>query len=74
MSQQPDLELLPCEDRIILAIQAIKSDATLSDRRAAAIYSVPRRTLRDRRAGTTSRRDIHHGRSKLSNHEEETII
>ncbi|KAF1354353.1 hypothetical protein EJ07DRAFT_133183 [Lizonia empirigonia] len=45
MSQQPDLELLPREDRVILAIQAIKSDASLSQQRAAAIYNVSRSTL-----------------------------
>jgi hypothetical protein len=30
MSQQPDLELLPCKDRIILAIKAIESNVLLS--------------------------------------------
>jgi hypothetical protein len=40
MSQQPDLELLPREDRIILAIEAIESNVLLSQRRAAAIYNV----------------------------------
>jgi hypothetical protein len=74
MSQQPDLELLPREDRIILAIQAMKSDALLSQRRAAAIYNVPQRTLSDRRAKTTSRRDSHPNSSRLTRHEEETII
>jgi hypothetical protein len=47
MSQQPDLELLPREDRIILAIQAMKLDASLSQQRAAAIYNIPQRTLSD---------------------------
>jgi hypothetical protein len=74
MSQQLDLELLSREDRIILAIQAIKSDATISQRRAAAIYDVPRATLHDRRAKSTSRRDSHPNSSKLTRHEEETII
>ena len=50
MSQQPDLELLPREDRVIQAIQAIKSNASLSQRRAATIYNVPKSTLRTRRA------------------------
>jgi hypothetical protein len=74
MSQQPDLELLPREDRIILAIQAIKSDALLSQRRAAIIYNVSESTLRTRRAKTTSRRDSHPNSSKLQRHEEETIV
>jgi len=74
MSQQPDLELLPREDRIILAIQAIKSDALLSQRRAAIIYNVSESTLRTRRAKTTSRRNSHPNSSKLQRHEEETIV
>jgi NAD-dependent DNA ligase len=74
MSQQPDLELLPREDRIILAIQAIQSDASLSQRRAAVIYNVSESTLRTRRAKTTSRRDSHPNSSKLQRHEEETIV
>ena len=74
MSQQPDLQLLSREDRIILAIQAIKSNALLSQRRAAAIYDVPQRTLSDRRAKTTSRRDSHPNSSRLTSVEEETII
>jgi hypothetical protein len=52
----------------------MKSDANLSYRRAAAIYSVPRRTLRDRRAKTTSRRDFHPNLSRLTGIEEDKII
>jgi hypothetical protein len=74
MSQQPNLELLSREDRIILPIIATKSGATISQRRATAIYNVPRATLQDRRAKTTSRRDSHPNSSKLTKHEEETII
>ena len=59
MSYQPDLEALSPEDRIVLAIQAMKLDANLSNQRAAATYSVSRRTLRDRRARTTLRRDTY---------------
>jgi hypothetical protein len=40
MSQQHNREILPYEDRVILAIQAIKEDVSLSERRAAAIYNV----------------------------------
>jgi hypothetical protein len=47
MSQQPDLELLPNEDKILLAIKALNSDTTLSKQRAAAMYRVSRRTLCD---------------------------
>jgi predicted RNA polymerase sigma factor len=48
MPQQPDIELLPREKRITLAIQAIKSNAKLSQRRAADAYNVPETTLRSR--------------------------
>jgi hypothetical protein len=41
------------EARIQLALQAIEQDATLTQRRAAAIYNVSRSTLGDRRAGKT---------------------
>jgi hypothetical protein len=74
MSQQPDLESLLNEDRILLAIKALNSDATLSERRAAAMYRVSRTTLRDRRAKTASRRDTHPNSSKLLRHEEDTIV
>jgi hypothetical protein len=74
MSQQPDLELLPCEDRIILAIQAMKSDASMSQRCAAAVYDVPKSTLRTRRAKTTSQRNSHPNLSRLTRPEEETVM
>ena len=74
MPQQRDIELLPVEDRIILAIQALRSDALLSQRHAAAIYNVPETTLRNRRAGITSRRDIQANSSRLHKHEEEVVI
>jgi hypothetical protein len=41
MSQPLDLELLSRQDRVILAIQAIESNALLSQQRAAALYNVP---------------------------------
>jgi hypothetical protein len=74
MSQQLDLELLSREDRIILAIQAMKSDASISQRRAATTYNVPEKTLRSRRAGTLSRCDIYPNSAKLQRLEEEVII
>ena len=74
MSQQPNLELLSREDRVVLAIQAIKSNALLSQRRAAALYNVPQSTLSKRRATTLARRDTHPGRSRLQRLEEEAII
>jgi hypothetical protein len=74
MSQQADLESLSRADRTIIAIQTMKSDKPLSQRRAAALYGVPQSTLSDRRARTASQRDIHHGRSNLTLPEEEALL
>jgi hypothetical protein len=74
MPQLPDLESLSRTDRLILAIQAMKSDTSLSQRHVAAIYNVSQSTLSTRRAKTPSRRDIHPNSSKLVKHEEETIV
>ncbi|KAF1922556.1 uncharacterized protein M421DRAFT_49038, partial [Didymella exigua CBS 183.55] len=71
MAQPVDLELLSCADRVILATQAMKSNASLSQRRAAAIYKVPQSTLSHQGAGRTPRRDTHPNSSKLQKHEEE---
>jgi DNA-binding transcriptional regulator YiaG len=54
MLQQIDLKLLPREERINLAIKAIKSNANLSQRRAAAVYEVPKSTLRRQHAKLAS--------------------
>ncbi|KAF1922431.1 uncharacterized protein M421DRAFT_411397 [Didymella exigua CBS 183.55] len=43
------------EAAIQLALQAVKQDATLTLRRAAAIYNAPYNTLRNRYAGRTAR-------------------
>jgi hypothetical protein len=74
MSQQHDMELLPHEDRVILAIQAMKGDPSLSQRRAATIYNVLQSTLSRRLAGTTSRRDSRANSSRLTKHEEDTLV
>jgi hypothetical protein len=74
MSQQPNIESLSREDRLVLALQALKSDASLSQRRAADIYNVHESTLRNRRARTASRRDIQPNRSRLQKHKQETVI
>jgi hypothetical protein len=39
------------ERQVQIALQALDQGATLSLRRAAAIYNVPRKTLSDQRAG-----------------------
>jgi hypothetical protein len=40
MQPQPDTESLPYEERVILAIQLLKSDASLSLRHVASVYNV----------------------------------
>ena len=45
------MESLPKESRMILALEALKKDPTLSVRKAATTYDIPESSLRDRRAG-----------------------
>jgi hypothetical protein len=45
MLQQPDLELLSRAERITLAIEAIKSNALLSQQCITTVYNVPKTTL-----------------------------
>jgi hypothetical protein len=71
----PDpIESLSYEDRVILAIQCLKSDASLSARHVASVYNVSRTTLTRRRVGTHSRRDIHPNRSNLTKSEEDSLV
>jgi hypothetical protein len=74
MSQPPHLNLLSTGDRVILAIQAIQSNSSLTQRRAAHVFSVRESTLRNRRAGKASRRDSHPNPSRLKRDEEEAIV
>jgi len=74
MSQPSDLEQLPYEDRIILAVEATKGPQKLTERCAAGLYNVSRRTLHRRRVGTTSRRDTQPNSSRLTKAEEEAIV
>ena len=62
------------EGQINLAIEALKQDATLSQRRAAAIYRVSETTLRKRRAGRPSRANSIANLRKLDNNEEDVIV
>ena len=62
------------ESQIHLALQSIKRDATISQRRAAAIYRVPRKTMGDRRAGRPSRADSTPISRNLDNNEEKVIV
>jgi hypothetical protein len=62
------------ERQIQLAIQALKRDANLSQRRAAADFNVPRSTSSTRLAGTQSRDDWKPRSMKLFLTEEEVIV
>ena len=57
MAQPHNAQRASNESQIQLAIQAIKRNATLSQRRAASIYNVPQKTLSDWLAGKLPRRD-----------------
>ena len=62
------------EANLILAIQAIEKDPTLSRRQAATIYQVPETSLRRRIKGRPSRLEIRNGRLNLTSAEEETLV
>jgi hypothetical protein len=68
------MESLAREDRIVMAVQLLKSDASLSVRGVAARFCVPESTLRTRRARTTARRDTHPNSSKLTKIEELSLV
>ena len=62
------------EADIQLAVQAIKCDATLSQRQAAKIYRVSQSTLSTRLAGASPRRDRAPNSMKLTSTEELVIV
>ncbi|KAJ8115064.1 hypothetical protein OPT61_g3208 [Boeremia exigua] len=62
------------EAQVQLALQALKQDANLSQRRAAAIYRVPQSTLSHRRTGRPSRGDTMPNSRGLDNNEEQVIV
>jgi hypothetical protein len=74
MAQQPNIESLSREDRLMLALRDIQSNPQLSQQRAAAIYNVPESTLCTQRARTASQRNTHPNSSRLTRHKEDTII
>ena len=74
MDQPPDLELLPNEERINLALHAIKKPQELSVRRAAVVYKVSEATLRCRRARTQLTRDTYPKLLYLTKAEEQTLL
>jgi hypothetical protein len=62
------------EANIILALQAIQNDPSLSVRKAATIYKVNHRTLQRRQHGTQSIRDSIPRSRKLSDQEEQIVV
>ena len=62
------------ERQIQIALQALKQDATLSQRRAATIYNVSHTTLSDRRAGRPSQADRWPKLRNLTKLEEEVVV
>jgi hypothetical protein len=52
----------------------MKSDALLSQQRAAAAYNVPETTLQRQRVKPASTNIVHHNASKLQRHKEDTIV
>ena len=74
MPQPRKQQITYTEGDLQLAIQDINSQQLLSERRAAAIYKVPRRTLIDRRAGRRPRRDCEPNRKRLTKLEEEAVV
>ena len=71
----PTTAQLPYKEAdILLAILAIDSGQIPSVRRAAATFSIPEATLRDRRAGKSAQRDCELKSKKLTKLEEEVIV
>jgi hypothetical protein len=62
------------ESQVILALQALQNDKNLSERAAAKIYGVDRRTLGRRRDGKPARCDTTPKVKKLTQLEEEAIV
>jgi hypothetical protein len=62
------------EGKIQLALQAIKQDANMSQRRAATHYVVPQSTLSDRSAGRRSRADYRPYLRNLDDNEEKVVV
>ena len=74
MSQPSDLESLPKEERVKVALEAIKKPQGLSLRRAAVVYKVSKTTLCRRRVGTKSTRDTHPKSANLPKTEQRALV
>jgi hypothetical protein len=73
MSQQRKLSKTYTEGDIQLAIQDIDSEQIQSVKRAAAIYKVPRTSVRHRRDGKRPRRDCEPNSKRMTKLEEKAI-
>lgn len=62
------------EERILLAISAIKNKQITQIAKAARVYNVPRSTLRDRLHGNNYRKDTRANNHKLTRNEEESLV
>ena len=62
------------EAKLILALEALQKDKSLSLRAAAKIYNVSRTTLAQRRDGRPARRDLLANSRRLTDLEEEVIV
>jgi hypothetical protein len=62
------------ENRVLLAINAIRLTPRLSIRRAVGIYSVPKSTIADRMNGKIAKSDSYNACSNLTKIEEEVIV
>jgi hypothetical protein len=74
MPQPQDIISLSREDRIILAIAAMESDASLTQRSAAALYGVPQSTLSTRCMNTPAQHNTRTNCSKLTKSEEDSLV
>jgi hypothetical protein len=74
MDPRPYTQSTSNEAKLILAIQAISNDASLSERKAAELYGVDRMLLNRRRTGMAARRDCQANSKKLTKLEEEVIV
>lgn len=74
MPQQQNKISISREPQIQLALQTLKQDATLSNRRATALYSIPESTLRSQRARKQYLPDRRPKSIRLTPTEEEVIV
>jgi hypothetical protein len=74
MQPPPDIESLSYKDRVILAVQLVKSNASLSLRHVASMYNVSQNTINNQRAGMHSQRNTYPTQSNLTKSEEDSLV